>query len=251
LSIKAITFDFWATLYKTRTIDYNKRVLQLKTSVEQYSGHTFAPEQFEAAVKVARETWSRTWIEQHRTITAADWLEVLLNELDISLTPPHFAEIEAKLENSVLEDLPSPVPEAKTVLPHLAKRYKLAIISDTGLTPGRILHQILEQDDLAGYFTHFTFSNEVGCSKPHAQAFLTTLKALGIEPQEAVHVGDLLRTDIAGAQAIGMRAVQYIGVNVDKGVAALGEIITPDVVIKSHTELTSWLEQLNEASSDK
>jgi FMN phosphatase YigB (HAD superfamily) len=55
-------------------------------------------------------------------------------------------------------------------------------------------------------------------------------------------VGDLLRTDIAGAQAVGMRGVQYIGVNHDQANGLEnGEKITPDAIIRSHEELEPLL----------
>jgi putative hydrolase of the HAD superfamily len=246
LPIKAITFDFWSTLYESKTIDFTQRLLKLKESVEQGSGATFAHEQFEAAVRMARETWSHTWNEAHRTMTADEWLAVVLRELRISLHPEYLAEIQIGMENSVLNDLPTLVPEAKVVLPELAGRYRLAIISDTGITPGRVLRQLLERDNLTPYFTHLTFSDEVGRSKPHPSAFLTTLDALGAVPTEAVHVGDLLRTDIAGAQAVGMRAVQYIGISQDQADGlGDGRKITPDAVIRNHTELEPLLQRWN------
>jgi len=241
LTIKAITFDFWATLYKPKTVDYNKRLLRLKETVESHNGTTFALEQFKTAVNIARETWSKTWLEEYRTITAAEWLEILLQNLSISLSGAAFREIQTVLENSVLEDPPTLVPQANTVLPHLARTYKLAVISDTGLTPGRLLRQILEKDELSGCFSHLTFSDEVGRSKPHAQAFLTTLKNLAVTSQEAVHIGDLLRTDIAGAKQAGMRAIQYVGVNYDKGAATADS--SPDAIIETFAELELWLQR--------
>jgi putative hydrolase of the HAD superfamily len=156
------------------------------------------------------------------------------------------AEIQAGMENSILNDVPTLVPEARQVLADLAGRYRLAIISDTGITPGRVLRQLLAGDNLTPYFTHLTFSDEVGRSKPHPSAFLTTLDALDATPAEAVHVGDLLRTDIAGAQAVGMRAVQYIGVSQDQANGLEdGRKITPDAVIRSHEELEPLLKRWN------
>ena len=200
MTIKAITFDFWSTLYQSKTIDYTERLFQVKQAIEQRSGDTIDPEQFQAAVGVARAIWKQTWQEQYRTLTAGDWLGIMLNELGTSLAPAHLSEIKTNLENSVLDDLPALVPNARAVLSDLSANYHLAIISDTGLTPGCVLRKILENDNLLDYFAHLTFSDEVGHSKPHPQVFLTTLNALGVRPQEAVHVGDLLRTDIAGAR---------------------------------------------------
>jgi putative hydrolase of the HAD superfamily len=246
--IKAITFDFWSTLYQSKTADYTKRLLTLKNFVEQRGGATLDLEQFKAAVRVARNTWRRTWMEEYRTIDAGEWLGVMLNEIGVSLAPADLLEIQSRLENSVLSDLPTLVPEGKAVLADLSEHHKLALISDTGITPGRVLRQILKNDDIGDYFTQLTFSDEVGRSKPHPEAFLTTLKALAVEPQEAVHVGDLLRSDIAGAQSVGMRAVLYIGVTQDEWIAASDASATsvvPDAVIKSHTELAPLLRQWN------
>jgi putative hydrolase of the HAD superfamily len=151
----------------------------------------------------------------------------------------------------MLEEPPEVVPDASAVLAELAADYRLAVISDTGLTPGRVLRQILEQDGLLPYFTHLTFSDELGRSKPHAEAFEATLAALNATPAEGVHVGDLLRTDIAGAQSVGMRGVQYVGVMRDEWSMSLAhpspEPVTPDAVIHAHTELPPLLARWNGA----
>jgi putative hydrolase of the HAD superfamily len=244
LPIKAITFDFWATLYKTKTVDYTKRLLNLKEATERGAGATYSLEEFQIAVKLARDTWSRTWREDHRTMSAAEWLGVMQHALGTVIPADHLAPIELGMENSVLEDSPSLTPEAPAVLADLAQQYRLGLISDTGITPGRVLRQLLERDNLSGYFTYLTFSDEVGRSKPHPSTFLTTLSALEASPAEAVHIGDLLRTDIAGAKALGMRAVQYIGISHDHG-EGLDEAskVSPDAVIQSHTELKPLLQQ--------
>ena len=51
-------------------------------------------------------------------------------------------------------------------------------------------------------------SAEVGKRKPHALIFESALAQAGVEPGEAVMVGDRLREDVAGAQALGMATVQ-------------------------------------------
>ncbi len=248
MTIKAITFDFWATLYQSKTIDYSKRINQLKEAVEQHSGANFELPQFKAAIKAARNAWGRTWTEEHRTMSANEWLGVMLNELEASLSPTHLSELEIYMENTVLNDWPILAPKARVALADLLPHYRLAIISDTGITPGRVLRQVLKKDGLFDHFTHLTFSDEVGRSKPHSDVFFSTLKALGANPQQAVHVGDLLRTDIAGAQTVGMRAVQYTGINHD-GQSDLVDVstpaVTPDAIIKNLMELKPLLQRWN------
>ena len=60
-------------------------------------------------------------------------------------------------------------------------------------------------------FDAWSFSDESGWFKPAAEAFEPALLGLGADPAEAAHVGDNERTDIAGAKALGMTAVQYTG----------------------------------------
>ncbi|RME97554.1 MAG: HAD family hydrolase [Chloroflexi bacterium] len=252
VTITAITFDFWQTLYKNQPIDHNARLQALKDDVERGSGAQFSMDQIKAAVDVARQTWTDTWAQQHRTLPAAEWISVLLDALDVTVPPEHHRAIQQRMETSILDVPPMPVEEAPAVLAQLAGNYRLAVISDTGITPGRVLRQILENDNLLQYFDHLTFSDELGRSKPHRQAFEATLAALNAQPAQAVHVGDLLRTDVAGAQGVGMRAVQYVGVTRDDGAMARisshhppAPNITPDAVIKNHTELLPLLHQWN------
>ena len=51
---------------------------------------------------------------------------------------------------------------------------------------------------------------DVGYLKPHARIFNSALERMGTAPAETVFVGDNPEADIAGAQAVGMRAVLRI-----------------------------------------
>ena len=119
----------------------------------------------------------------------------------------------------------------------LSEQYQLAVISDTDLTPGRTLTQVLEQDGIRQYFNQLTYSDEIGSSKPQATNFLTTIEALNAKPYEAVHVGDMLRSDIVGAKGAGMRAIQYVGEHQDDTEVD----VEPDAVIADHNQLLELL----------
>lgn len=62
------------------------------------------------------------------------------------------------------------------------------------------LHHALDVDVAVGSKTH-------GYVKPHRSIFETALDLLGVTPGEAAMVGDSLADDIAGARALGMRAI--------------------------------------------
>lgn len=131
-------------------------------------------------------------------------------------------------------------PGIGTCLATLADRgIRLGIVCDVGFTGGELLREILDREGLLTHFSGWGFSDEVGHYKPSPQIFEAALESVGATPEEAVHVGDLRRTDIAGARAVGMRTVRYRGLHddPDPGVEA-------DHVLQDHRDLPGLLERL-------
>ncbi len=62
---------------------------------------------------------------------------------------------------------------------------------------------------------------------PARRSFRAALDALGVAPHEALHVGDIERTDVAGALGVGMRAVRLDAVR-DSGPTA-AEYVAPSL----------------------
>ncbi|MGH2708260.1 MAG: HAD family hydrolase, partial [Actinomycetota bacterium] len=88
-----------------------------------------------------------------------------------------------------------------------------ALICDTGLTPSRVVREALRRHGLA--LAHYFFSDEFGVPKPSPRIFSAALVAIGVEPPTAVHIGDLSRTDVAGARTAGMASIRFAGVHDD------------------------------------
>ena len=238
--LKAITFDFWSTLYRAQPSNRRNRSQTLKADIERYTQQDITFDDFEQARQAAKTIWLHIWQDEYRTLNAEQSLELILTELNISIAATDKTNIVHNMENVILANRPYLVDNAVQLLADLSARYKLAIISDTGTTPGRVLRQILVDDEILPYFSHLTFSDELGYSKPHRKAFLATLEQLGCQPTQAVHIGDLLRTDIFGAKNVGMRAIQYTGFNKDSDDQT--EVI-PDAVISSYEALNPLLTQ--------
>jgi putative hydrolase of the HAD superfamily len=90
---------------------------------------------------------------------------------------------------------------------------RLGTICDVGMTPSTALRQVLQRNGVLDVFDHWSFSDEVGAYKPSAAIFEHALAGLGgVAPEQAAHIGDLRRTDVAGALAMGMTALRYTGV---------------------------------------
>ena len=81
--------------------------------------------------------------------------------------------------------------------------YLLGVISNSD---GRI-EALLESVGLAGYFEFVLDSAVAGVEKPDPRIFRMALDRLGLEPAEALYVGDIYVIDVEGARAAGMRAV--------------------------------------------
>jgi putative hydrolase of the HAD superfamily len=66
------------------------------------------------------------------------------------------------------------------------------------------LPRVLELLDLAGYFDALAVSHLEGVEKPAPELFHRVLKKLEAQPGQALHVGDLPESDLAGAEAAGV-----------------------------------------------
>jgi FMN phosphatase YigB (HAD superfamily) len=102
----------------------------------------------------------------------------------------------------------------------------LGIVCDAGFTGGAILRDFLASQGLLEHFSGWGFSDEVGAYKPAPEIFESALAMLDVEAAAAVHVGDLRRTDIAGARAIGMRTVRYRGLADDPDPGPEADFVT-------------------------
>ncbi len=60
---------------------------------------------------------------------------------------------------------------------------------------------------LAGYIDVFVTSAQAGYRKPHTRIYQATLELAGFRAEDAVFVGDSLRTDALGPQRAGIRSV--------------------------------------------
>jgi putative hydrolase of the HAD superfamily len=112
----------------------------------------------------------------------------------------------------------------------LSKQYSLALI--TNGTPN-LQYDKIDSAGIRGYFSHIIVAGELGYGKPDRRIFEYMLSRLKVEVNEVWMVGNNLAKDIAGAQALGMKAV-WVNRN---GVPGDG-VIVPDMEIASLNELS-------------
>jgi len=95
--------------------------------------------------------------------------------------------------------------DAQPTLRALHERHAVALVSNFDHPP--YVRSLLERFDLARHFDAVVISGEVRIDKPDPRIFRRALDAVGCAPAEAFAVGDSLDADIAGAEAVGCRAV--------------------------------------------
>ena len=90
----------------------------------------------------------------------------------------------------------------------------LAALADAGLrlaafsnVNGDFTRRKLGLVGLADRFEVILGNDDVGAAKPDAEPFLALCRGVGVEPHEAVHVGDRWLADVVGARAAGLAAV--------------------------------------------
>jgi putative hydrolase of the HAD superfamily len=238
--IDAVTFDYWNTLFyeppgylRGLRLDAWERILTAADRpVERHA--------MEAAVDRAWHIFDEAW-KANRQHTAVDAANLVVGELELhDLADEIRAElVEAFITVGEGAEL-RPAPNVGAALDALrGAGVRIGIICDVGMTPTRIQRSHLERHGLLGAFSHWSFSDEVGTYKPDPRIFAHALDGLGgVDPARAAHVGDLRRTDMAGARDFGMTAVRYTGVFDDPAADGL-----PDGhhVVHDHADLAAVL----------
>ncbi len=235
--IKVITIDFWNTLFDSSNgIERNEhRMNKLKFAFESI-GLNIPDEEYEKAMQDAWEYFNNIWRNELRTISTKDAILFFWNYFNAPKVEELIDDVIDTFEKSILIHPPKLIERVPETLEKLSQKFKLAIVSDTGFSPGSVLRELLKISGIYNFFTTFSFSNETGVAKPHPKAFLTVLNALECSPENALHIGDIEETDIQGAKNLNMFAIRFIGNNIS--------FLNEDTEIHTIADsiATSWLE---------
>jgi putative hydrolase of the HAD superfamily len=231
LEIKAITFDFWNTLavdrepLKVRQIAADRMVEEIRNT-----GFEIDRERMLEAFSRAREVCYEYQEDMGMDFTPEEQVEWILNYLNLKVAPGMLPPLIKHYTTSLLDIPPVFTPRINEILGELKTLYKLAIICNTGRTPGWVIRRILQFEGLDGFFDVTIFSNEVGIAKPNPKIFTIAAGKLEVLPKYILHVGDDTHTDIYGASRAGFRTAWY---NTKK----LGKSVECDVEIGHLSEI--------------
>ena len=212
MSIKVITIDFWNTLFDSSfgTERNAFRQQALLSEIEKLNKN-ISDEEFAVALKASWKYFDTIWKSEMRTPMPIDTVEFFWNYLKLPYDDLAIDNIVNAFGDSVIRIPPNVIDGVNDALEILSKKYQLAIISDTGFSPGTTLRVLLNQNGLLHYFNAFSFSDETGVAKPHPKAYHHIFNELNVVPEECIHIGDIEQTDIVGAKGLGMKAIRFSG----------------------------------------
>jgi putative hydrolase of the HAD superfamily len=192
--LDAVIFDWGGTLTPWHTVDLSACWLAVAGLIDGERAAELA-----AALEAAElAVWDRAR-DEHRSGTLAE----VCATAGVVMTEAALAEYKLHWERHSLLD-----PQAPAVLAGLRERgIRVGVLSNTIWT--RDHHEeIFERDGVLDLFDGAVYSSEIPWTKPHPEAFVAAMTAVGAtDPGRCVFVGDRLFDDVWGAQQVGMRTV--------------------------------------------
>jgi putative hydrolase of the HAD superfamily len=237
-AIEAVTFDYWNTLVWEERGHTRELRMQAWAGLLEEAGFACERALLDAVFDYSWQRYVEHWTtnQQYQAVRAA---EDLLERLGFDVPKPvRLALIDAFTTAGTQATLHLTDGIEACLRTLSSAGLRLGIICDVGMTSSTILRAHLDKHGLLEVFDHWSFSDEVGHYKPSPIIFQHALDGLGgVDPARAAHVGDIRRTDVAGAREMGMLAVRYTGVSDD----TTQPEPEGDVVVASHHDLPAAL----------
>jgi len=236
MQIKAVLFDMFDTLILIdRNYEfYNQAVINMHNYVVNQGVNVNFEQFYDAYVKARDDLYAQaeeTLEEPHFNVRIQNALQLLGHNYNISspIVTGATWEFTKKFISHVQID-----EHAKPVLQNLQGNYKLGLVSNFAIP--ETIYSLLKTNDLTSLLDPVVISGEVNKRKPSPEIFQIALQKLDVLAEEAVFVGDTADADVAGAHAVGMKAV-YIKRRAEQTI----EKFIPDVIIDSLADLPSAL----------
>ena len=213
-NIQGITFDLWQTLIiDNRELGRSRAQRRIEETINSLNavGYDFSyehvQEAYRSCYRVCREAHKaeKDYSFDHQV---AIFINSIGENLFDELYKTTIEEINYWYGEAFFEFPPVLDPESENILKSLAgKGYKIGLISNTGMTPGRLFRSYLKNHNILDFFQVLTFSDEVLLCKPSTEIFHMTLKGLSCSTHASIHVGDHILNDIYGANKAGLKTV--------------------------------------------
>jgi putative hydrolase of the HAD superfamily len=205
--IRLISFDLWSTLVRGNAA-YKWRRAELAAAAFGGADPAAMAAAIDAAAQELDDLTERTGV-QHGFAERIAHVARLLGVAELS-GAQHDALAEA-MSAAFAENLPSltepTLPQTLAGLRGLG--LSVAVTSNTGFTPGRLVRTMLDRLGILGLADHLVFSDELGYAKPSAAVYRHLVALGGGTADQTLHIGDNRIADFEGARAAGLHALWY------------------------------------------
>jgi 2-haloalkanoic acid dehalogenase type II len=208
--MKALTFDGWGSL-----VDW-------EAGTRAFVGALLQRPYTSGVARPSVDEWMGRWLRIRRQMLRPyrPWRELLVRSYDATM---QLFGIEAFVDDgpSLARHLVAlePRPEAKALLRKLAKKYRLALVSN----PDRdALAETLGR--LQAPFSSVVTAEDVKAYKPEAKIFALALERLGLPAGEVMHVSASVEEDVTAARAAGIKTVLIGSGEADLVVSSLEDL---------------------------
>ena len=218
--LRAVCFDLWDTLISDPPGRGEERAAERVRRLERAlrdGGWPAPPEAIADAIQAAID--ALVAVHQDNVDLDADGrVDLFYRHLDPSLNPATDlpdgarAAVAAAIHGGALYAPPLLLPGVSETLRALRNSgLRLALVSNTGFSPGPTIRELMNALDLARHFTAQVYSDETGAWKPGRRIFDEAVFALGVPAADVLFVGDSPEADILGAQQFGLGVTALVG----------------------------------------
>ncbi|XP_019881920.1 N-acylneuraminate-9-phosphatase [Aethina tumida] len=223
--LRAIFFDLDNTLIETRKAD-NLAITKLsKTLKDKYSVPTEACKHYLKEFRLCPDN-PRTDLDSWRKYL---WSQALGDEYNKYTDEAYKKWLKLRYQYLSL------TPDIENMLLKLRESYFLVLITNG---PSAAQWEKVNQLNLKPYFDLILVSGDLDWEKPHPKIFDLACEYVGIEPHQAIMIGDKLHTDILGGIQAKLGGTVWLPLNNQK---LEKNDPKPDHVIKKVTDLMNLL----------
>lgn len=191
--IKALLFDVGGVIFPEEEGFY-ERLYRLSKQVLRADGIAVTDDEFYTAI----ERCIRSYVP---SLTAA--LIWYFTKPDVTRCDRLAAEVRRLIREEGTDTLPGPRDGLHEVLEALSKQYTLALAGNVESA----VRIALQDYGILQFFTHTEVSGDLPWAKPDLRFFEHILGKCGVEPGEALMIGDRMDNDIAPPKQLGMKAI--------------------------------------------
>ena len=251
MDIRALLFDVNGTLIDIETDEGLEEIYRAIAHFLMYQGISIhrweVRDLYFQIMRQQREGSAEVFAEWDAVEVWREFLRIRANDYTRALPPEKQAQLPlflAELHRGIARKRLRLFPQVRETLDLLQPHYRMAVVSDA---QSAYAVSELRAVGIVQYFDPIIVSGDYGYRKPDPRLFQRATDALGVQPHQALYIGNDLYHDIHGAQQVGMKAIY---VSYDQSNPTYGNT-EPDYTIYRFAELPQAINYFETLKTDE